>query len=349
MKRTRHIFNPREGHPAKPVFSFFRALPRALLMACFLAGTKQPVASQTPVQTALPPTLAEVAYGSQSQQVLDFWQAKGPGPTPLILNIHGGGWLHGKKDPLGRDQKYLERGISVVHITYRFTPANPLPSPVMDAARALQFVRSKAVEWNIDPKRVIVSGFSAGGCSALWLATHDDLADPDSSDPVERESTRVSGAMVVAAQTTIEPDKVRDWVGAEAIKHPMMRSAFGFKTNEEMFEAFANSPEIARLYREFSPINHLSLDDPPVLLEYGEISPAKNGDIHGAEFGVEFKKQADALEFKNCWLRTGKDARFSGYPGGQMKFVEMIFKSQNPVPEDPSKASLQNNDPSKAQ
>lgn len=333
MNQTRRIFKNGER-----TFTGYRLMRLALTMAFALAATGQPAASQGPAQTPTPPTFADVAYGSGPQQVLDFWQAKSPQPTPLIFNIHGGGWLHGPKDPLGRDQRYLQQGISVVHITYRFTPANPLPAPVMDAARALQFVRSKAVEWNIDPKRVIVCGFSAGGCSALWLATHDDLANPDSSDPVERESTRVNGAMVVAAQTTIEPDKVRDWVGAEAIKHPMMRSACGFKTNEEMFEAFAKRPEITRIYQEFSPINHLSLDDPPILLEYGEISPTKNGDIHGAAFGVEFKKQADALGFKNCWLRAGQDVRFSGYPGGQMKFVETVFKSQNPVPGDPSRA-----------
>jgi len=178
-----------------------------------LAMALHPAFAQSQTPPPIPPTFADVAYGSNPQHLLDFWQAKSSKPTPLIFNIHGGGWIHGPKEALGRDQGFLGRGISVVHITYRFTPANPLPAPLMDAARALQFVRSKAAEWNIDPNRVIVSGFSAGGCSALWLATHEDLANPDSSDPVERESTRVSGAMVAAAQTTIEPDLVRDWVG----------------------------------------------------------------------------------------------------------------------------------------
>jgi acetyl esterase/lipase len=191
-----------------------------------------------PAPIVLPPaTQANVHYGDHERQVLDFWQAKSSKPTPLIFSIHGGGWIHGPKEALGRDQGFLRRGISVVHISYRFTPANLLPAPVMDAARALQFVRSKAAEWNIDPNRVIVSGFSAGGCSALWLATHEDLANPNSTDPVERESTRVSGAMVVAAQTTIEPDLVRDWVGEEAFKHPMICSAGGFKNNDDLLKA----------------------------------------------------------------------------------------------------------------
>lgn len=55
---------------------------------------------------------------------------------------------------------------------------------------ALQFVRSKAKEWNIDKTRIGAAGESAGDCSSLWLASHDDLADPESEDSVARELTR---------------------------------------------------------------------------------------------------------------------------------------------------------------
>ena len=309
----------------------FATLAASVVCLCPIrGGAEEPSKAKSQV-SAIPPTFADVAYGPQPAQNLDFWQAKSDKPTPLIMNIHGGGWLHGPKEPLGRDQRYLDQGISVAHITYRFTPANPLPAPVMDAARALQFLRSKAAEWNIDPNKVIVAGFSAGGCSALWLATHDDIANPNSSDPVERESTRVSGAMVAGAQTTIEPDLVRKWVGEEAFKHPMICNAGGFKNNDELLKAIAGNPETARLYREFSPINHLTADDPPILLEYGPLSPGKHGGIHGAEFGVEFKSQADAVGVSQCWLRVDKDGNFTGYPGGSAKFVQTVLSSTGSV------------------
>ena len=285
----------------------------------------KPAESAKPTPVPVTPTHKQVAYGSLPEQNLDFWQAKSDKPTPLIMNIHGGGWRHGPKEALGRDQYYLDHGISVAHITYRFTPANPLPAPVMDAARALQFLRSKAAAWNIDPSRVIVTGFSAGGCSALWLATHDDLANPKAADPVERQSTRVSGVIASSAQTTIEPENIRAWVGDDAFNHPMICNAGGFKTNEQALKAIGENPAVAKLYHEFSPINHLSTDDPPMLLEYGKLSPEKKGGIHGAEFGVEFKKRADALGIKKCWLRVDKDDQFTGYPGGAKKFVETIF------------------------
>lgn len=180
----------------------------AALASMLFGGT---VLAAGPTQVPVPPTFADVAYGHASLQTLDFWQAKTEKPAPLLVIIHGGGWVHGDKNTgLGGNQRFLDRGISVASINYRLAPANPLPSPVMDAARAVQFLRMKAKEWNLDARRVIAMGDSAGGCSALWLATHDDLANPTAVDPVERQSTRLLGAVALNAQTTIEPDKIRE-------------------------------------------------------------------------------------------------------------------------------------------
>ena len=93
----------------------------------------------------------------------------------------------------------------------------------------MQFVRSKAAEWNIDKQRIGASGGSAGACSSLWLAFHDDMADPKSSDPVARESTRLWCAAVIGAQTTLDPQQMKEWT-------PNSRyggHAFGFKQTRE--------------------------------------------------------------------------------------------------------------------
>ena len=81
-----------------------------------------------------------------------------------------------------------------------------------DAQRALQFLRSKADEWNIDKTRIAASGVSAGACASLWLALHDDMADPQSLDPVARESTRLFCAAVKAPQTSLDPKQLREWI-----------------------------------------------------------------------------------------------------------------------------------------
>jgi len=152
------------------------------------------------------PTIRDVAYGPHERNKLDFWKAESETPTPLVFYIHGGGWGSGSKEKNeGPHLNLLKKGVSYVSINYRLARGeNKLPCSLVDAARALQFVRSKAKEWNIDPDRIIATGGSAGGCSGLWLAFHDDMANPSSEDLVERESTRLLAAAVIWAQTTLD-------------------------------------------------------------------------------------------------------------------------------------------------
>ena len=151
------------------------------------------------------PTLADVPYGTHPKQVLHFWKAESEKPAPLLFFIHGGGWQAGNRASglVKLLPEILKAGISVVSIEYRFVQEAyaagvkpPVEWPLHDAARALQFVRSKAAEWNIDKQRIGASGGSAGACSSLWLAFHPDMADPKSDDPVARESTRLWCAAV---------------------------------------------------------------------------------------------------------------------------------------------------------
>ena len=98
----------------------------------------------------LKPTYANLSYGPHKMNVLDFWQAEGEGPRPLLVYIHGGGWTGGDKKANPKTVKsYLDKGISYAAINYRLTGEAPLPAPVHDAARAIQFIRWKASEWNI--------------------------------------------------------------------------------------------------------------------------------------------------------------------------------------------------------
>ena len=138
------------------------------------AKTSTPSFQSAPVATRkTPPTLANVAYGSHPRQVLDFWKVDSTRPTPLLLFIHGGGWVSSDKQDAhgyGSLARYLKAGISVVSINYRYTTLAhqagvmpPVQWPLQDAARALQFVRSKAAEWNIDKARTFSS--EGGSCT----------------------------------------------------------------------------------------------------------------------------------------------------------------------------------------
>src|SRR5262245_13395697 len=109
------------------------------------------------------PTHGNVSYGPHERNVLDFWKAEGDGPRPLLVYIHGGGWTAGDKQQDSKAfQPFLDKGISYAAINYRLTPDNPLPAPVHDAARAIQFIRTKAAEWNIDTKHIAMTSGTAG-------------------------------------------------------------------------------------------------------------------------------------------------------------------------------------------
>ncbi len=284
-------------HPMKTLsIQLFSPLPLFAALALLGSSGRADDKAGEKNPKGLAPTAAEVAYGPHAENVLDFWKAREDGPRPLLVYIHGGGWRGGNKELRpGQAKTFLDQGISVASIHYRLTPEHPLPAPVHDAARAIQFLRSKAAEWNIDKTRVALTGGSAGACTSMWLLFHDDLADPDATDPVLRESTRVIAAAAAAGQTSIDPKVIEPWLGPNVLKHAMIYNAVGEAT---MDAAFANYEEHSDDYREFSPINHVSSGDPPLFMSYGgDMSlPSKDAGhgIHHPVYGVKMKEACDA-------------------------------------------------------
>ncbi|MFT5409581.1 MAG: arylformamidase [Verrucomicrobiales bacterium] len=293
--------------------------PIVYLLVCVLSTTsafsqkeaKKPRAKPQPVAA----TAVDVAYDKHKMTVLDFWKADGEGPRPLLVYIHGGGWIGGDKKA-GPDRKvFLDKGVSVAAVNYRLTGEAPLPAPVHDAARAIQFLRSKAQEWNIDKDKIVLTGGSAGACTSMWILTHDDLANPDSDDPVERESTRVQGAAVAGGQTSIDRKQIEPWLGPNVLKHKMINMAVGEKTIEGALKNYAKH---AALFKEFSSYNHVSKDDPPLFMNYGNdmTLPSKNAGhgIHHPVYGVKMKEKCDQVGME-CHLRIKGVSESEKYPG----------------------------------
>lgn len=204
---------------------------------------------------------ANVAYDDDhAAQVLDLYLTKSDQPTPAMIHIHGGGWRGGSKNGVPgwllegvRDGKW-----SVVSVEYRFTDVAPHPAQVNDCLRAVQFVREHADEWNIDTKRMGVTGGSAGGHLSLYVALHDDVARKDSTDPVEQESSRVACAVSFAGPT--------DWSLLSEIdhKHPAYRQLIGYEPRTPAEEMKKES------MIDVSPISFVSKDDPPVMQVHGD-------------------------------------------------------------------------------
>jgi len=111
-----------------------------------------------------------------------------------VVICPGGGYAVLAYDHEGHQlaEWYRSIGVTGVVLQYRLAPKYRHPSPLEDAQRAIRTVRARAQEWNIDPNRVGVMGFSAGGHLASTVSTHYDAGKGDSSDPIERESCRPS-------------------------------------------------------------------------------------------------------------------------------------------------------------
>jgi acetyl esterase/lipase len=293
--------------------------------------------STAPARPGIPvPTHANVSYGSHERQVLDFWRASSDNPTPLLFFIHGGGWVRGDKSSVGGAvQECLKAGISVASINYRYTwqaqkagVMPPVEWPVRDAARALQFVRSKASEWNIDKTRIGASGGSAGACSSLWLAFHKDLADPASTDPVAQQSTRLWCAAVDGAQTSLDPAELKEWT-------PNSRyggHAFGFMDPENLgtrdtrfTEFLQHRKDVLKHIQEYSPLALATKDAPPIYLKYGD-APALGQDqkdpTHTANYGVKLQEKLRELGVE-CEL-VHADAHSPAHPSTVRYIIEKL-------------------------
>lgn len=276
------------------------------------------------------PTRSDVAYGSHPKQVMHFWQAPSSTPTPLVFFIHGGGWQNGNRMNaalLAILPNLMEHGISAVSIEYRFIQEAlaeglepPVQAPLRDAARALQFVRSQAQDWNIDPKRVIAMGGSAGACSSLWLAFHDDMADPGNEDPIARQSTRLLSAAVIGAQTTLDPAQMQEWTpNSRYGGHAFGIFKEGGKPLEQDFAAFlAKREQIEPWIQEYSPYALVTQDDPSVYLYYSAkpgLGEPQKDPTHTSNFGVKLQERLRAVG-------VASELVYPEAPGVQHKNVE---------------------------
>jgi len=228
-----------------------------VLAVCFLASAASPALAQARKHSA---THKDVAYDDDAAQKLDVYLADSDHPIPAMVYIHGGGWRAGSKN---RVPGWLMNGVrggwlSVVSVEYRFTDVAPHPAQVNDCMRAIQFVRHNAAEWNLDPQRIGVTGGSAGGHLSLWVALHDDAADDDSNDPVERHSSRVACAVSFAGPT--------DWSLLDRLehRHPAYRQLLGYEPGTPAGEMETEAK------RDVSPISFASKDDPPVMQVHGD-------------------------------------------------------------------------------
>jgi acetyl esterase/lipase len=277
-------------------------LALGLLAGMVTAGAQAP---QRPA-----PDFADVSYGPHERNVLDVWLPQPPTarPSPLVIFYHGGGFRGGDKRSLSVAllKGLRESGIAVAAANYRLTGTTPFPAQMHDSARALQFLRLHAKEYSIDPARVGATGGSAGAGISLWLAFHPDLKDAANPDPVLRQSTRLSAAVVYAAQSSYDPRFIKKLMNSDQVEGALLL-LFGMKTSADV-----DNPKFHPLFEEASPINFVSAGDPPAMLFYPQAndplppnSPGKLH-IHHPKFGFALKEKMAAAGIE-CVLLLRED------------------------------------------
>lgn len=267
------------------------------------------------------PTHADVRYGPHPQNVLDLWTAPSNAPAPLVVFIHGGGFTGGDKAKVNPQAvaRCREREAAFASINYRFLPDAPVQDILRDAARAIQFLRCHAAEYGIDPARIACYGDSAGAGTSLWLATHDDLADANSSDPVLRQSSRVAAAACVNTQATYD---LTQW---DRIVGPY-RAEWKSEPNEDIhFYHFADRDELTsekgvRVLADCDMLRWISRDDPPVfvLCSFPDAEPTQRGQyVHHPRHAKAIKARCDE-EGVPCEYKQGEKG---GGDGAALQFL----------------------------
>ena len=266
------------------------------------------VVSPEVVREKTEPTYADLSYGEHEQQVMDVWLAESETPTPLVLFIHGGGFRNGSKSnfPAEALHKFLDAEISLAALEYRFVQHKRLPAAHHDCRYAFQLIRSRAEEWNLDKRQVGAFGGSAGAQICMWLGFHDDMANANAEDPVERESTRLTCVATRGGQTTMDFDW---WVkNIPGYEQP-------HRDPRETFEA----EKFREVVRDVSALSLISKGDPPIFMTYG-MSPedpvpddsdkAQGWKVHHVNFGFALKKEMDALSIESHVVYPGIEAAY---------------------------------------
>ena len=221
-----------------------------------------------------PPTTIQkdVVYGRAGgvDLKLDIGYPDGPGPFPVIVFMHGGGWQQGDKSHMHKwIRQYVSLGYIGVSIGYRFAPQFKWPSQVQDVKTAVQYLRAHARELRVDPTKIGAMGESAGGYLALMLGVTSPRDSLEGKNDYGGYPSTVQAVVsfVSAADFTLPGLPLTPALEAEMQKYYK-------KSIKEVRTDFtgASGPDDPSLTR-ISVIPEIDKSDPPVLMFYGDSDP----------------------------------------------------------------------------
>lgn len=180
---------------------------------------------------------------------------KEKGLSPVVINIHGGGWNHGVKESQTGYNTFFKKGFAVANIEYRLTGQATAPAAVEDTRCALIYLIQHAKELNIDTSKIVIMGGSSGGHLALMggLLANDHRFDTNCHG--------VDNIKVAAIIDKYGITDVWDWGYGPAITSKSATRWLGEKANDKKFAA------------SVSPITYVNKNSPPVFIVHGDADP----------------------------------------------------------------------------
>ena len=203
------------------------------------------------------------------------------GPRPLVIYVHGGGWVAGGPRRSAAYQDWPKvlaalaaRGYVVATVSYRFAREAPFPAAIQDVKSAIRWLRANATTYRIDPKRAAIWGQSAGGHLAALAGVSCGVA---ALEPPAR-LVPATGNVETVASTDAGADQVSDcvqavvgWFGMYdfAALRPLSPGGSGPDSPDRLFLGCGSQPCTREQQAFASPITYLDRTDPPMLLMHG--------------------------------------------------------------------------------
>ncbi|OSZ77254.1 lipase [Chitinophagaceae bacterium IBVUCB2] len=204
-----------------------------------------------------------------------YMPAKDKGPSPVVINIHGGGWNKGVRQSQTGFNTFFKMGYAVANISYRLTGHTTAPAAVEDTRCALIYLIKNAKALNIDVNKIVIMGGSAGGHLALMggLLGNDHRFDGNCPG--------VENVKVAAIIDKYGITDVWDWGYGTNVTSKSATRWLGDKANDKKFAA------------SVSPITYVSKNSPPIFIVHGDADPTvpyqQSVDLHKklVEVGVK--------------------------------------------------------------
>jgi acetyl esterase/lipase len=259
------------------------------------AQTTSTVSPQVSDSSKIKPVVVPPGFTSQLNVVyakVNDWEGKmdlylpasSGKPTPVIINIHGGGWNHGTKEEQGGFTPYFKAGFAVANIEYRLTSQATAPAAIEDTRCALIYLIKNANALHLDPNKIVIMGGSAGGHLALMggLLQNNHIFDTNCMG--------VENINVAAIIDKYGIADVNDWAYGPYIKSKSATNWLGTKKEDQNF------------IKSVSPISWVKSTSPPVFIVHGDADPT-----------VPYQ---ESVALHQALLAAGVKTEFITIPGG---------------------------------